>query len=49
MHLFHCLRLWPWFVPTCILHIPQIVGAVLAGTLGKFSWKDGNTSRNSNR
>lgn len=28
-----------WYLPTAILHIPLIVGAVLFGTRGKFKWK----------
>ena len=45
MHTFRCQHLWLWFVPTSVLHIPGIVGAVLVGTLGKFTWKDAGTGR----
>ena len=40
MQLFHEMRLWKWFIPTALLHIPMIVGAVLSGLLGKFTWKN---------
>lgn len=31
------------FLPTAILHIPLILGAVIFGTLGSFSWKNQNS------
>lgn len=36
---FHAKHLFLWFIPTAILHIPMIVGAVCAGLRGKFTWK----------
>ena len=35
-HLSKLLRFFPW---TALLHIPLIVAAVIAGTLGGFTWK----------
>lgn len=45
IQLFHEVRLAKWFVPTAILHLPLIVGAVLSGLFGKFTWKDSSTGR----
>jgi len=45
IRLFHAGHLWLWFVPTALLHIPMIVGAVLVGIFGKFTWKDSGTKR----
>lgn len=39
MSLFRARHLGLWFLPTALLHIPVIVGAVIAGLRGKFTWK----------
>lgn len=38
-------HLMTWFPQTAFLHIPGIVGAVLGGYLGSFSWKGRETVR----
>ena len=32
-------ELMQWFPVTCLIHIPLIIGAVLAGSFGEFTWK----------
>lgn len=39
MAMFKAIHLVVWFIPTAILHIPVIVGAVLLGHVGRFTWK----------
>ncbi|HSQ41675.1 MAG TPA: glycosyltransferase [Fibrobacteraceae bacterium] len=48
IRLFREQRLWRWYPFTALLHIPMIVGAVLAGVFGGFTWKDQGTGRCAN-
>lgn len=36
-----------WFPLAAAIQIPMVLGAVLAGTFGRFRWKDGPTTRRS--
>jgi len=38
-------ELLKWFPLAALIQIPLVLGAVLAGTFGRFRWKDGPTTR----
>ncbi len=42
-HIFGRKELMSWFWPTAIFHLPLILGAVLFGLFGKFTWKGRQT------
>jgi cellulose synthase/poly-beta-1,6-N-acetylglucosamine synthase-like glycosyltransferase len=35
----HHKEMMTWFIPTALFHIPMILGAVIFGIFGSFSWK----------
>jgi cellulose synthase/poly-beta-1,6-N-acetylglucosamine synthase-like glycosyltransferase len=45
LRLFSKQSLMRWFPTTCLMHIPLIIAAVIAGTFGGFTWKDQRVKR----